>query len=99
VLIIFDTVCLLGFVEAEIPLSFLQLCGPAIALSRKFLHDPTTAHHFKSFFFVICILRIFTMKIEKFQLRDNNSVCAGIFELLRGRAPAQRRGNIETQFF
>jgi hypothetical protein len=34
------------------------------------------------------------MKTEKFQLRGNNSVCAGAFQLLRGRAPAQLRGNI-----
>jgi hypothetical protein len=33
------------------------------------------------------------MKIEKFQLRGNNSVCTGAFRLLRGRAPAQLRGN------
>jgi hypothetical protein len=30
----------------------------------------------------------------KLQLRGNNSVCAGAFQLLRGRAPAQLRGNI-----
>jgi hypothetical protein len=29
------------------------------------------------------------MKTEKFQLRGNDSVCAGAFQLLRGRAPAQ----------
>jgi hypothetical protein len=29
------------------------------------------------------------MKIEKFQMRSNNSVCAGAFQLLRGREPAQ----------
>jgi hypothetical protein len=34
------------------------------------------------------------MKIEKFELRGDNSVCAGAFQLLRGRAPAQFRGNI-----
>jgi hypothetical protein len=34
------------------------------------------------------------MKIEKIQLRGNNSVCAGAFQLLRGRATAQLRGNI-----
>jgi hypothetical protein len=34
------------------------------------------------------------MKIEKFELRGNNSVCAGAFHLLRGRAPAQLRRNI-----
>jgi hypothetical protein len=34
------------------------------------------------------------MKIEKLQLRGNNSVCAGAFQLLRGRATAQLRGNI-----
>jgi hypothetical protein len=28
---------------------FLQLRGPATALSRKYLHDLTTARHFKSF--------------------------------------------------
>jgi hypothetical protein len=73
---------------------FLQLHRPATALSRKFLHDLTTARHFKSFF-IICIIRIFTMKIEKFQLRGNNSVCVGAFQLLRDRAPTQLRGNNE----
>jgi hypothetical protein len=34
------------------------------------------------------------MKIEKFQLRGNNSLCAEAFQLLRGRAPAQLRGNV-----
>jgi hypothetical protein len=34
------------------------------------------------------------MKIEKFQLQGNNSVCAGAFQLLRCRAPAQLGGNI-----
>jgi hypothetical protein len=33
------------------------------------------------------------MKIENFQLRGNNSLCAGAFQLLHGRAPAQLRGN------
>jgi ABC-type uncharacterized transport system permease subunit len=35
------------------------------------------------------------MRIEKFQLRGNNSVCAEVFQLLRGRAPAQLRGNVD----
>jgi hypothetical protein len=43
--------------------------------------------------FEICVIRIFTMKIEKLYLRDNISVCPGAFLLLRGRAPAQLRGN------
>jgi hypothetical protein len=34
------------------------------------------------------------MKTEKFQLRGNNSVCAGAFLLLRGRVLAQLRGNV-----
>jgi hypothetical protein len=34
------------------------------------------------------------MQIRKLQLRGNNSVCAGTFQLLRGRASAQLRGNI-----
>jgi hypothetical protein len=37
------------------------------------------------------------MKIEKFQLRGNNSVCAGALQLLGGREPAQLRGNIVLQ--
>jgi hypothetical protein len=37
--------------------------------------------------------KIITMKTEKFQLRGNNSVCAEAFQLLRGPAPAQLRGN------
>jgi hypothetical protein len=35
------------------------------------------------------------MKTEKFQLCGNNSVCAVAFQLLRGRAPAQLRGNTD----
>jgi hypothetical protein len=34
------------------------------------------------------------MKMEKFQLSGKNSVCAGAFQLLRSRAPAQLKGNI-----
>jgi hypothetical protein len=78
--------------RATFLLIFLQLRGPATALSSKFLRDLTTARHFKRF--LICIIRIFTTKIEKFQLRGNNSVWAGAFHLLRGRAPAQLRGRI-----
>jgi hypothetical protein len=37
------------------------------------------------------------MKTEIVQLRSNNSVCAGAFQLLRGRAPAQPRGNIARE--
>jgi hypothetical protein len=71
---------------------FLHLCGPATVLSRKFLLDLTTVRHFK--IFLICIIRIFTTKIENFRLRSNNLVCAGAFQLLRSRAPAQLRGSI-----
>jgi hypothetical protein len=39
---------------------------------------------------------MFTMKIEKFQLRGNDSVCSGAFQLLRGRTSAQLRGNIDN---
>jgi hypothetical protein len=82
--------------SSTFPLIFLQLRGPAAAaaLSRKFLHDLTTARHIKRFF-LICIIRIFTMKIEKFQLRGNSSVLAGAFQLLLCRASAQLRGNID----
>jgi hypothetical protein len=45
-------------------------------------------------FFVICITRVFTMKTAKFQLRCNNSVCAGPFQLLRAHAPTHLRGTI-----
>jgi hypothetical protein len=70
----------------------LQLRGPVTALSRKFLHDLTTARHFKS----CCNMRNKNIYNEnlKFQLRGNNSVCAGAFQLLRGRARPQLRGNI-----
>jgi hypothetical protein len=33
------------------------------------------------------------MNAEKHQLRANNSLCTAAFQLLRGRAPAQLRGN------
>jgi hypothetical protein len=39
------------------------------------------------------------MKIEKFQLRGSNPVCAAAFQLLRGCAPAQLKGKIVTQRF
>jgi hypothetical protein len=35
------------------------------------------------------------MKIEKFQLRGNNSVYAGAFQLMSGRALAQLRGKLQ----
>jgi hypothetical protein len=35
------------------------------------------------------------MKLEKPQLHGNNSVCAGAFQLLCVRAPAQLKGNTE----
>jgi hypothetical protein len=36
------------------------------------------------------------MKTVTFQLRSNNSVCAGAFQLLRGCAPAQLRRYIDS---
>jgi hypothetical protein len=36
------------------------------------------------------------MKIEKLHLCGSNSVCAGVFQLLRGRTPAQLRGNTDA---
>jgi hypothetical protein len=35
---------------------FLQLPGPAASLSRKFLHDLTTAQHYKSFFVYMLLI-------------------------------------------
>jgi hypothetical protein len=67
-------------IRPTFPLIFLQLRGPPPALSRKYLHDLTTALHFKSFF-IICVIRIFIIKIEKFHLRGNNEACAGEFQL------------------
>jgi hypothetical protein len=74
---------------------FLQMRVPAAALSRKFLHDLTTAWHFKSFF-VICIMRIFTTKHEKVQLRGNNSVCAGAFRCLLVRSGGSETHTLRT---
>jgi hypothetical protein len=53
--------------------------------------------HFKSFFFVIYIIRKLTTKTEKLQLRGNKLMRAEAFQLLRGHAPAQLRGNIDSQ--
>jgi hypothetical protein len=33
------------------------------------------------------------MKIEKFELRGGYPLCAGVFKLVRGRAPAHLREN------
>jgi hypothetical protein len=35
------------------------------------------------------------MKIQQFQPRGNNSVCARAFRVLRGHTPAQLRGNTD----
>jgi hypothetical protein len=67
----------------NIPSDFLQLREHAAALTRKIIHDLKTARHF-----VMCVIKTFTTKLEKFQLRGNNSMCAGAFHLLRGRTPA-----------
>jgi hypothetical protein len=77
---------------AMFPLFFLQLRRCAIALCRKFLHDLTTARHFK-FFRNVHNKNIYN-KMGKFQLRGNNPVSARPFHLMGGRAPAQLRGNI-----
>jgi hypothetical protein len=37
------------------------------------------------------------MKIEKFELRGNISVCAGAFQLLRHRTPSHLKGNIAVE--
>jgi hypothetical protein len=54
---------------------FLQLRGPATALSRKFLHDLTISRHFKSFF---CNMRNkkIPAALQKFSVRGNTSVTA-----------------------
>jgi hypothetical protein len=60
---------------------FLQLRGPAAALSRKFLRGLTTARHFKSFF-NIHNLNIYNeiLKIpaaqQRFSMRGSISVTA-----------------------
>jgi hypothetical protein len=38
------------------------------------------------------------MKNAKLQLRGNSSVCAGAFQLLRGRTPAHLKGNTELEY-
>jgi hypothetical protein len=53
----------------NVPSNFVQLRRPFVAVSRKFLHDLTTARRFKSFIVICCILQK-----RKFQLRGNNSV-------------------------
>jgi hypothetical protein len=44
-------------------------------------------------------MRIFATQIEEFLLRGNNLVCAVAFQLLRGRAPAQLKGNIDRKIY
>jgi hypothetical protein len=39
------------------------------------------------------------MKIENFQLRGNNSVCAEAFQLLRGCATVHLRGNSAVHYW
>jgi hypothetical protein len=62
--ICFTTICPYQYLISKVASNFfLQLCGPATALSRKCLQNLTTTQHFK--FFVICIIKLFTIKIEK----------------------------------
>jgi hypothetical protein len=79
------TFCLIFFSSAD-----------QLLLWAKCLQDLTSARTLKVF--VICIIRIFTIKIDKSQLRGNNSVCAGALQLMRGRAPAQLRRNIGLEY-
>ena len=57
---------------------FLYSCAELLLLWAKNFYTTWRLHSTLKFF-VICIMRIFTMKIEKFQLRVNNSMCAGAF--------------------
>ena len=67
-------------VSCKVPSNFfLQLRRPATALRRKFLHDLTTARHFKS-----ASSSVFE---RTFKLRGNNSVCAGAFSYCAAAHP------------
>jgi hypothetical protein len=78
--------------HATFPLTFYSCADLPLLWAENFYATWRLCGILKAF--VICIIRIFTMKTEKFQLRDNNSVCARAFPLLCGGAPAQLRGNI-----
>jgi hypothetical protein len=78
-------------------LIFFTAARTCYCSQQKIFTRPDDCATLKFFFLVICIIRILTMKTEKSQLRGKNSVCAGAFELLRGYAPAQLRGNIDYE--
>jgi hypothetical protein len=74
-------------------LIFIYRCADLLLLWAEHFYTTWLLRGTSKFFFALCIIKIFTMKIEKFQLRGNNSVCAWAFQLPHGRAPLQLRGN------
>jgi hypothetical protein len=91
----YELLCRIPLVCGNVPSNFIYSCADLQLLrAEDFYTIWLLRGTLKVFFSVICVIRILTMKIEKFQLRGNNSVCAGAFDLLRGRAPAQLGGNI-----
>jgi hypothetical protein len=69
----------------NVPSNFFYHCADLLLLWAENLYTTWRLRGFLNFF-VIRIIRIFAIKIEKLQLRRKNSMCAGALLLLRGRA-------------
>jgi hypothetical protein len=79
---------------SSVPSNLLYSCADLLLLSGENFYTTWWLRNTLKVFFVIFIIRIFTMKMEKFQLLGKNSLCTGAFQLHRRRATAQIRGNI-----
>jgi hypothetical protein len=78
---------------AAYPLISFTAVRTCCCSEQKIFTRPDDCGTLYKFVIVIGVIRTFSTKIEKYQLCGNNSACAGAFQLLRGRAPAQLRGN------
>ena len=70
----------------NIPSNLFYSCAGLLLLWAENFYTTWRLRGTLNFLFVIRIKRIFTTKTEKFHLHGNNSMCAGAFQLLRGRA-------------
>jgi hypothetical protein len=68
--------CATRTVLHNVPSSFFYRCADLLMLRPETFTRPDACAALQNFF-LICIIRIFITKMEKFQLRGNNSVCAG----------------------
>jgi hypothetical protein len=97
-IILDETQSFVAMKKGNAPLISFTVARTCCCSEQKIFARSDDCAALQKFLFVIWIIRIFTMKTEKFQLRGNNSMCAGAYQLLRVCAPAQLRGNTAERY-